>query len=1174
MNLFKKITALFAAVCLALPGSAVCLASETEYAITSSLNGGWHNDHIGRTLAAAGTFGSSPVFSGLTARVGDDPEAVSVSRLLGREGWVITPNKGEKARYINIDIDKSVAYNVTDGQSFAVEVDYYDDNAMSSLACEYHSMDYQPLVKTESSGETSQPQLNIDPAVGEGEYLVFNGTGMWKTYTWFLPNPKFADGLDDFDLRIGIYSDTMKYSRGGEVMISAVRIYRLDTKSRVEISHVTGENLGNIFFEGDEIELSTKFSSCIYPHFSQIDGSYPLDIKYTARNEDGDIVAEGSDSFTLSPLSEAERKWKLRVDRFGIYRVDIEAVCGEKKIYSHMGTEFSYVRSDKGKTVNPKAGIQIALTNPEDERISRLTRYAGVPNVRMMLYYYNYRKSAEQYEITNTAVPESHKSLFRAFKKAGLEIDANLHSASWMGAAYNFSPIERTPPYTEAGLRRWADYCARMALLFGDTVDQFEIWNEYNLGPNHSFNMENRPAADYGKMYEVSKKAIKEVNPDIPVIGFNTSGAAASWISQVLDTGLRDVDVISIHPYQWYGDPITYNTVELGINPLLDVLEKYGMSDIPIWITEYGYSSHYEDVNSDLEQGLYNAQAYAMIMATEKIDRYYFYCLLDKDNNIRADRETNFGMIRDRINNPIPYMVPYGAKPGYLMLSQLNLMYHDAEYMDTIKLGETGRVIRSRHKTDGSQFAMLFSNREGGELVTLNLGTDKIKVYDAYGNSSEVYGSNGVFSFDLSKRLIYIEGCFNSFERVIGGVYPGRTDIDAVCGEDAEIPVMNYSGKSVFVKAEPMCGSELKGGEARIDGESGTVMLGGVSSVSGTERVRLTVTDGTSTLFCGFVYVNYHPRAMLRTTLLPTSDGWSMRCTVTNLSEKSEVSGRLTLLTPYEWREKAPDRQISLKPGETETVDIELPVAPAADDHVIEMGFVTDESSGMGSYVSRTYNFSAAQKAEGPIVIDARGDEWTEGFMTMTRSDQFMSLLSLGSTYAGPDDLSVSAAVKWDEDNFYFYADVVDNKHFSTGVKDVNIWQMDSIQLALVYDPLSELERSEFEEIAIGELDSRPVLYRHKTRFKGDGDYTKVEGSELAVRVDGVHTYYELKMPWSSLMTEKVDIQPGTELKFAMIVNENDGVGRVGYMAFGDGIAATKNSSLFKRLYIRGEIQK
>ena len=83
-----------------------------------------------------------------------------------------------------------------------------------------------------------------------------------------------------------------------------------------------------------------------------------------------------------------------------------------------------------------------------------------------------------------------------------------------------------------------------VADMFGDTADQFEIWNEYNLGPNHSFNLSNRPASDYAKLYEVSKAAIRDVNPNIPVIGLNTSGAPIEWISEVLDMGIgKDMDI-------------------------------------------------------------------------------------------------------------------------------------------------------------------------------------------------------------------------------------------------------------------------------------------------------------------------------------------------------------------------------------------------------------------------------------------------------------------------------------------------------------------------------------------------------------------------------------------------------------------------------------------------------
>ena len=100
-------------------------------------------------------------------------------------------------------------------------------------------------------------------------------------------------------------------------------------------------------------------------------------------------------------------------------------------------------------------------------------------------------------------------------------------------------------------------------------------------------------------------------------------------------------------------------------------------------------------------------------------------------------------------------------------------------------------------------------------------------------------------------------------------------------------------------------------------------------------------------------------------------------------------------------------------------------------------------------------------------------------------------------------------------------------------------------------------------------LDDKPTIYRHKTTFTGDGDYTSISDSELAIVREGLHTYYELRVPWKSLMPELQEIQPGTELKFSMVINENDGVGRVGYMTYGEGIVGTKDSTKFKRLYIR-----
>ena len=1144
-------------------------ADERDYSISSALNDGWSSDTASRSLVAAADLGEKPQMTGCRAVLGDDPSAVSISRAMGKDGWVLSPDKGNSAKYINIDVSRDAAYSVDDGTSYAVEIEYYDNDDISGIAMEYASKQYQKDYQQHPAGYYSQPVLNSPAVVKEGEYVILKNSGMWRTYTWFLDNPTFDDAMDGFDLRVGIYSDSMSFSRGAEVCISQIKIYKLSTASRVKIENAVPEDhIGNIYFKGEEIQICADFSSDIYPMYNKADGRYPLDLRYTVKDSDGKTVFTAADKINIEPLETVEHTKKFRVDKFDIYTVDIEAYNTDKKLYSRLATEFSYVNTDKGKTANEKAGVQIALPSTDDAQIAQLAKNAGFANVRMMCYYYNWRKSALNYEITGVSIAEAYKSMFRAFKKAGLDIDANLHSASWMGTAYDFSPVERTPPYTEDGLRRWADYCTMMTELFGDTVDSIEIWNEYNLGPNHSFNRENRPASDYGKLYRVSKDAIKKVNPDMPVVAFNTSGAPDAWIEEVLKSGVTDIDVTSVHPYRWEGDPITYDATKHLIK-VNDMLESYGVKDKPFWITEYGYSSHFEDVNTNMQQGMYNAQSYALIMNTGVVDRFYFYCFLDKNDGPRADRESNFGMVKGKFTSPLPYTVSYGAKPGYLILGNMNMLYSDAEFMDCMEIGTTGRIVRSKSTADGKQTAMMFSNKKGGEIVTLDLGCDKVTLIDAYGNEREVFGTKGIFSFGIDENIQYIKGDFKSFNRVVGGAYPTKTEFDAVYGDNIKISIANYSGHGIYAKAEPMPGSALKETQALISGEGGELVLENVDMAKGTERMKLTLFDGDTVYFSGDVSIKYQTNVSLDTTLIPLEKGWSMRCTLENLSASNSCTGRLTFVTPSDWQGKIGDSVITLNPGEVKKIDVPLPVAPVATDEVIEIGFVTDETKMWGTYSSGTYNFSAALKADSPVMIDGSGDEWTEGFINLNRSDQFHSLLNLGNPYGGPDDLSAKAAVKWDDDNFYLFVDVLDNKHFSTGVIPKNIWQMDSVQFALVYDPKNELPRSEFEEIAIGEIDGENVIYRHKTRFKGEDDYTKVPGSELAVKTDGLHTYYEVKIPWDSIMTERVAIEPGTELKFAMVINENDGVGRVGYLALGDGIVSSKNSSLFKKLYIR-----
>jgi xylan 1,4-beta-xylosidase len=104
-----------------------------------------------------------------------------------------------------------------------------------------------------------------------------------------------------------------------------------------------------------------------------------------------------------------------------------------------------------------------------------------------------------------------------------------------------------------------------------------EVWNEPNLGLFWS-----AAESDYLRLYEVTARAVKAVDPALRVGGPAT--AAAGWIDDLLEhCRSRDVpiDFVTTH---------TYGMPPLDLRP---ILARYGRSDLPLWWTEWGVSSHH-----------------------------------------------------------------------------------------------------------------------------------------------------------------------------------------------------------------------------------------------------------------------------------------------------------------------------------------------------------------------------------------------------------------------------------------------------------------------------------------------------------------------------------------------------------------------------------------------------
>ena len=124
--------------------------------------------------------------------------------------------------------------------------------------------------------------------------------------------------------------------------------------------------------------------------------------------------------------------------------------------------------------------------------------------------------------------------------------------------------------------------------------------------------------------------------------------------------------------------------------------------------------------------------------------------------------------------------------------------------------------------------------------------------------------------------------------------------------------------------------------------------------------------------------------------------------------------------------------------------------------------------------------------ADKAIIIDGDLSEWTKGWIHMDKPENFHQYVGFFTPYSGVNDLSANVAFMYDDEYLYFAGEVIDNVFHAEAVTPLNIWQVDSIQIAMALYPENLQLIGDFEEFAMGLLEGKPVLYRHKTKFETD----------------------------------------------------------------------------------------
>jgi hypothetical protein len=232
---------------------------------------------------------------------------------------------------------------------------------------------------------------------------------------------------------------------------------------------------------------------------------------------------------------------------------------------------------------------------------------------------------------------------------------------------------------------------------------------------------------------------------------------------------------------------------------------------------------------------------------------------------------------------------------------------------------------------------------------------------------------------------------------------------------------------------------------------------------------------------------------------------------------------------------------------------IVLPLAGVDPQTIYRARAVVTDADGAQSVRERLVaGFAGVPRAAKPIAIDGVLDEadWQRSpVLHLNEARQFYGFAK--RTWRGTDDISAEMRVLWDDACLYVSATVTDDV-FSNTKSGGDLWAGDGLQFLI--DP----RRASAEKIGKYDIGMALTPAGPQTWCFGSADASAPAGLvpdvRLAVKPTGTagNMIYELAIPWSRI----APFQPGVghDLGLSMIINEDDGTGRDGFIGWMSGV--------------------
>ncbi len=703
-------------------------------------------------------------------------------------------------------------------------------------------------------------------------------------------------------------------------------------------------------------------------------------------------------------------------------------------------------------------------------------------------------------------------------------------------------------PVSDWSRENFRKYVSFLAEANKDTHPIYEVFNE-TLHPNHE---------EYVLAQKVAYETIKSIDPQAIVLCGATPRVPLDWIEPILQAGAgKYFDGFSAHPYTSDNLPEDGNkwgTAHAQIDGLIELLDKYGLSDKEVYITELSYSSA-DGVATHQEQADFGLRQF--IMMEDRMVNYIWYNDIEK--GINDGFEQSYGML---LNADSPE-IPYHAKPVILAWGAYNSLLTNATRLGRYDIGKQDEYVYRFVTEENRDVAVLWNRQAHGatHAIGLEIDTPSLELRDFNGNPTTIYPHNGVFNVEIGSSPIYLIGDFEEMKRCEPYFATKKNQEEIVAGEQLVIRYDNHD--NLLVEAE------FPDGYTMVSSENNEMVIDtSFEKVENAAVVLLVKNHEGKIVATNKVELSYVDPVTVATQVLAYNTlRYQASIAFTN-QRASDISVSLTVMSPESLKGTYKINTISGK--DTRAIKLNIPVKDG-DNGRLELEGIATITNSMGTEqmpISIDKKYASIKWTDKKPVIDGilSPGEW-ETYLPMwiNREDMANNML-----WEGEKDCSAKVYLMSDEEYFYLAAEVTDDVYYDKDTAD-RVWANDSIQFAIA---TSTVAGSGSCELGLGISNGEVVLRRYIAQGINDGlgdlnvyrddteyDVKRYENEKKSI--------YEIKIPWEELYGGKVDMRKMKKIYFSILVNDNDdeALGR-GWLEFCGGIGSSKSVQMFMDLPI------